>query len=199
MMRARRAAGIAARTEAKAAGLTRYFTGCPCPKGHVCERMVVNRDCIDCMAARRRRADPTKRLAKSRETMNRLYRADPARFRARARDYYADHPAYREKVRARTIVSKRRDPLKERARLRLRKAQRKVVPGYFTGADLIEQLNHQGGRCLCGVTFVDDNWTIDHKIPLSRGGTNWPVNIQLLCLQCNLSKGAKTMEEWSPR
>jgi 5-methylcytosine-specific restriction endonuclease McrA len=34
---------------------------------------------------------------------------------------------------------------------------------------------------------------------VSRGGSNWPANIQLLCAWCNRSKGAKLMEEWRGR
>jgi 5-methylcytosine-specific restriction endonuclease McrA len=38
--------------------------------------------------------------------------------------------------------------------------------------------------------------TIDHKLPLSRGGSNYPDNLQLLCKSCNDSKSARTMDEW---
>ena len=41
-----------------------------------------------------------------------------------------------------------------------------------------------------------DNLTIDHKVPLSREGTNDMENLQLLCHSCNASKGTKTMDEW---
>jgi hypothetical protein len=37
---------------------------------------------------------------------------------------------------------------------------------------------------------------IDHKMPLSRGGTNDMENLQLLCPTCNMSKGAKTHDEY---
>lgn len=38
--------------------------------------------------------------------------------------------------------------------------------------------------------------TIDHKTPISRGGSDEFSNLQTLCRTCNTSKGTKTMEEW---
>lgn len=39
---------ILTRAQAKAAGLTRYYTGQPCVNGHVCERNVSDTHCMDC-------------------------------------------------------------------------------------------------------------------------------------------------------
>jgi 5-methylcytosine-specific restriction endonuclease McrA len=39
--------------------------------------------------------------------------------------------------------------------------------------------------------------TIDHVIPLSRGGKDSKDNIVAACLHCNTSKGNKTLEEWN--
>jgi len=39
---------------------------------------------------------------------------------------------------------------------------------------------------LCNARF---NLTIDHIIPLSKGGTNYYTNLQTLCHSCNLNKG----------
>lgn len=39
---------LISRSEAKAVEKTRYFTGKPCPKGHVSERLVRNRGCYAC-------------------------------------------------------------------------------------------------------------------------------------------------------
>jgi hypothetical protein len=39
----------------------------------------------------------------------------------------------------------------------------------------------------------------DHITPLSRGGSNLPENIQILCPACNMAKGARTMEEMGSR
>ena len=49
------------RDEARAFGLKRFFTGKPCKHGHVAERDVNNRECMECSrerTRRRRAADP---------------------------------------------------------------------------------------------------------------------------------------------
>lgn len=40
--------------------------------------------------------------------------------------------------------------------------------------------------------------TIDHIIPLSRGGTNDIENMIPVCVSCNSKKGAKTLIEYDP-
>jgi len=40
------------RRSAIAKGLKQYFTGKPCPKGHITKRVVSNTDCCQCMAER---------------------------------------------------------------------------------------------------------------------------------------------------
>lgn len=41
---------VISRKDARAAGLTKYFTGKPCPNGHVAERRVVECRCLECVA-----------------------------------------------------------------------------------------------------------------------------------------------------
>ena len=49
-------------------------------------------------------------------------------------------------------------------------------------------------RCVsCG---THKELTVDHKLPLSKGGDDALSNLQTLCRTCNTSKGVKTMEEW---
>jgi 5-methylcytosine-specific restriction endonuclease McrA len=38
--------------------------------------------------------------------------------------------------------------------------------------------------------------SIEHRIPLSRGGSNWPANLAPACKTCNSSKGTKTEKEY---
>lgn len=46
-----------------------------------------------------------------------------------------------------------------------------------------------GGVCSnCG---SDDELEFDHIVPVSRGGSNTAVNVELLCQTCNRRKGAR--------
>jgi 5-methylcytosine-specific restriction endonuclease McrA len=38
---------------------------------------------------------------------------------------------------------------------------------------------------------------LDHVVPLSKGGADVESNMVPACAPCNLSKGAKSLEEWS--
>lgn len=58
--------------------------------------------------------------------------------------------------------------------------------------------SRDGWRCRgCGVAVATAGWprpdyaTIDHIIPLSKGGEHSMGNVQLLCYHCNVKKGAK--------
>lgn len=48
----------------------------------------------------------------------------------------------------------------------------------------------------CAHCGTMENVTIDHIIPVARGGRHSIGNLQPLCLTCNSSKNAKTMAEW---
>lgn len=47
-----------ARSAAKAAGVSRYFTGNPCPKGHVSGRYVTTGSCVECLKLRSKNRTP---------------------------------------------------------------------------------------------------------------------------------------------
>lgn len=58
----------------------------------------------------------------------------------------------------------------------------------------------QGGKCFyCDKPFAYESEAIgEHKIPISRGGTNKPENYVLSCYTCDRIKGARTLDEFKP-
>jgi hypothetical protein len=64
-----------------------------------------------------------------------------------------------------------------------------IVAFYIRCAEL-------GWHCrICGRELTKETVTIDHVIPVSKGGTNAIENLQPLCRSCNSRKGACSMEE----
>jgi 5-methylcytosine-specific restriction endonuclease McrA len=52
------------------------------------------------------------------------------------------------------------------------------------------------GTChYCGKTFPPDELTMDHLIPVARGGTSTKGNVVPACFACNQSKAAQTPAE----
>ena len=69
------------------------------------------------------------------------------------------------------------------------------LPNYRTHRHRL--YGEQEGVCNgCKTHFPFRVMDVDHKLPKSRGGTDHPDNLQLLCSGCNRSKGTKTMAEW---
>ena len=53
----------------------------------------------------------------------------------------------------------------------------------------------QAGNCTgCKRHFEIQNLTVDHIDPVSKGGTDHPKNLQLLCANCNSTKGDRDQE-----
>lgn len=58
----------------------------------------------------------------------------------------------------------------------------------------------QGGRCAyCGQKRKLKTMTVDHIIPLSKGGTDEESNLRCACKMCNYFKGSALPLEFSNR
>ena len=67
------------------------------------------------------------------------------------------------------------------------------LPNYRTHRHTL--YGRQEGICNgCLVLFPFRNLTVDHIVPQSKGGSDHPDNLQLLCGACNSKKGERTME-----
>lgn len=70
-----------------------------------------------------------------------------------------------------------------------------VLRGDLTGRQWEEVLIKYGHRCLaCGKDESEVKITIDHIIPISKGGLHTMDNIQPLCQSCNSSKHTKIVD-----
>lgn len=78
-----------------------------------------------------------------------------------------------------------------------RRAQMKAVGGSFTRKQFREKWTYWGHRCFyCGRDITEDEATVEHRQPISRGGSNWIANIVAACYDCNAKKNKKTESEY---
>jgi 5-methylcytosine-specific restriction endonuclease McrA len=79
------------------------------------------------------------------------------------------------------------------ASLHVRRALKVATGGKVTAKEWAALVESYGGRCLrCGAT--DKKLTLDHVVPLSKGGRNTIDNAQPLCKSCNCSKKANIID-----
>ena len=66
----------------------------------------------------------------------------------------------------------------------------------FTDKDKLPHYKHQGGKCNgCKKKFDIEDLTVDHIKAFSKGGQEKTSNTQLLCHNCNSTKGTGTMKQ----
>lgn len=82
-----------------------------------------------------------------------------------------------------------------------RRRARKASQGTedYTKEDLDQMYQAQNKRCWWCGKKLGRNYHIDHRIPISRGGSDTLDNICLVHAHCNWSKGAKMPWEWTGR
>lgn len=106
-----------------------------------------------------------------------------------------------EKVASLMAAWRDKNPEKVSALRRNRKSRKKEADGFHTGKDVSLIFERQGGLCAyCRKELVKTGkgkFHVDHIQPLSKGGSNWPCNLQCLCPFCNLSKKDKDPFEFA--
>lgn len=73
----------------------------------------------------------------------------------------------------------------------------KPVPRVSVEKDIRRAVyERSGGKCrLCGRPVSFDKFTVDHIVPLARGGENKIANYQCTCFDCNQIKGSRLDSE----
>ena len=86
----------------------------------------------------------------------------------------------------------RQENPEQRAHLqRVHRARKRSAPGSHSAEDVQRLFVLQNGACPVCRSDLPAEYHVDHIQALSRGGSNDPDNLQLLCPPCNTSKHAK--------
>lgn len=84
---------------------------------------------------------------------------------------------------------------KYRIYARNRKSRERGAIGKYTFENIENLKALQKNKC--AICFCKlDKFEIDHIVPLIRGGSNFPDNLQLTCVFCNRQKGSKLPEQY---
>jgi len=110
--------------------------------------------------------------------------------------YWANVEESRQRAREAYHRRKETQPHVFRTYTANRKARKQGAAGGVT-SEFIELLwEAQLGSCqYCGVG-LGNNFQVEHRTPLSRGGSNEQENLCLACETCNKQKGSKTEDEY---
>ncbi len=91
---------------------------------------------------------------------------------------------------------------REYARLQAKKVRQRSVLGRRAGgmsADQVRVVREAQSDCyMCGVYLPLHARTLDHIVPLAKGGLHDPDNVAVACLSCNSRKGARVFSKVLP-
>lgn len=156
--------------------------------------------CLRCKSARTRKwqKEHPERYAAIRDKHERANpdrirkwrKANPEKCNAQSRKWRAANPEkFSESVRKYAHAN----PDAVKARNHRRRTLKTAAGGSYTAAEWRNLVEHYGNKCLC-CGRADVKLTVDHVIPVAKGGTSNIENIQPLCQACNTRKKDKTID-----
>jgi 5-methylcytosine-specific restriction endonuclease McrA len=159
-------------------------------------------------SARYRKKNLNKVRAYARRWMKRWYHANPRQARRLLKAYRLSNPkkwhaydrkVYRDKLRTdpkwrahkkkRNRLWAKRNPEKQRRRVGRYRARKMAASGYHSFDEWMLVVRAHSWRCFyCGERLNRKTVTKDHRIPLSKGGTDFARNLVPACKACNSGK-----------
>ena len=140
------------------------------------------------------RAWMRRNVERARDAMRRWRERHPDEHRAENATYYKRNA---ERVNARIAAYHRANPAIVRAKSHRHRALRSSADGAFTGEEWRALVAAHGGRCAyCGRAATLEP---DHRVALSRGGSNRIDNILPSCHPCNAKKHRTSEAEFRAR
>lgn len=131
-------------------------------------------------------------LERARDNEHHWRKVNPKRKLEHQRKYVNRHP---DRPRAYHRKWTKNNPGKVKAKADQYRAKKKAG-GKYTDEDVKRLYDAQKGKCYWCGQKVGKDFTIDHVIPLNRGGSNTPENIVIACRHCNCSRQDKLPHEW---
>ena len=129
---------------------------------------------------------------RAKESVRKWNQANSERMKESTRKWREENPErYKENVRK----WREENPGKKSANNQNRRALKANADGTSTAEQIKARFQYYGSRCY----YCGDNKSglhVEHRIPLSRGGSNWPANLVPACPTCNFSKHTKTEKEF---
>jgi len=185
---------IISRKEALKKGLQRYFTGKPCPYGHICERNTKDSKCNICgriSSKKRHEANPeyNKKLNQKFKERNRKKLSE------KQKKYYKKNIEKVKEYKQKYYLTENGRTLIRIAGIKRRALKKATSDGTINKDSLFKLFNEQDGKCFyCGGKLdfnIKRSVHLDHYIPISKGGTHTIGNVVWSCSKCNLEKSAK--------
>ena len=145
--------------------------------------------CKKCRAAKERQA----RAAGSRKPDKRQRSDRPPEY-----EEYLARPEVKDRQRELDRARYYRNRPERLFRSKLRTGEQRGYGGHITFKEAIELFDAQNKCChYCKDPLLLEEAGLDHKNPLSRGGTNTIDNVVISCWSCNQEKKVKTYEEFT--
>lgn len=164
---------IISRMAAKKIGMTYYFTGIPCKHGHISTRNTKNKTCHECV--RKRFKDWHIRNKEKQSLKSKTWRtSNPERYSF---------------LMSRARKERNKDELNEYMRA-FSSRRRAATRGGDSARLVLEWTRSQKKTCLYCGKDCDDEFHVDHFVPISRGGCHKISNLVISCPGCNMRKGA---------